>query len=147
MITISFLGLDQYLVGKYSAEHTKNLADLFEADRAAINFYAPNCYFYHEGVDQTAWNTLIRVHAPKQYAPLEEKVAKYLLETTAEIAINVAVEFCYYDQKARHELLNDDYPRFITEANAVHVHDEEGEDESEELFEGDIFAGIEGKDE
>ena len=29
MITITILGLDQYTIGHYSKDHTKNLADLF----------------------------------------------------------------------------------------------------------------------
>ncbi|MFA5421205.1 MAG: hypothetical protein WC344_00215 [Bacilli bacterium] len=144
MITISILGLDQYAVGTYSLDNTKNLADLFEISTADINFYAPNCFYYHAGVDQTSWNTLIRIYAPRQFETLESKVADYLFKTLKHLTINVAVEFFYYDKKNRHESLNKDYPPFITEQNAIEV-DEHGEDEEDDIYEGNIFEGIEEK--
>ncbi|MDD3207267.1 MAG: hypothetical protein PHD98_03035 [Bacilli bacterium] len=149
MITISILGLDQYAIGTYSAEHTKNLANLFEVKTSDISFYAPNCFMYHEGIDQTSWNTLIRVHAPRPFEKIEDKITSYLFKTLADVAINIAVEFYYYEQKNRHEHINKEYPRFITDANAVvvddeHNHDDEHDhDDDDELFEGNIFEGIE----
>ncbi|MFA7378597.1 MAG: hypothetical protein GX816_01415 [Erysipelotrichia bacterium] len=142
MITISILGLDQYAIGTYSAEHTKNLANLFEIKTSDISFYAPNCFMYHEGVDQTSWNTLIRIHAPRQFDQFEDKITTYLFKTLADIAINIAVEFYYYDQNNRHERINKEYPRFITDANVVEIEDKHEHDD-DELFDGNIFEGIE----
>ena len=142
MITISILGLDQYAIGTYSAEHTKNLANLFEIKTSDISFYAPNCFMYHEGVDQTSWNTLIRIHAPRQFDQFEHKITTYLFKTLADIAINIAVEFYYYDQNNRHERINKEYPRFITDANVVEIEDKHEHDD-DELFDGNIFEGIE----
>jgi len=142
MITISILGLDQYAIGTYSAEHTKNLANLFEIKTSDISFYAPNCFMYHEGVDQTSWNTLIRIHAPRQFDQFKDKITTYLFKTLADIAINIAVEFYYYDQNNRHERINKEYPRFITDANVVEIEDKHEHDD-DELFDGNIFEGIE----
>lgn len=144
MITISILGLDQYAVGTYSREHTKALADLFEVPTSEINFYAPNSFFFHNGVDQTSWNTLVRVHAPEQVHVVEEKVVAYLTSSLMAMTINIAIEFFYYDKKHRHEYLNQQYPRFITEENSVVV-DEENEDDEQEIYDGNVFADIEEK--
>lgn len=150
MITISIIGLDQFVVAKYSLEHTKPLANLFETPMDNLNFYAPNCSFYHAGIDQTSWNTLVRVHAPKQYEALEDKISKYLLSTLAEFSINIAIEFFYYLPRNRHEFVNPEYPRFMTHENIVDIeHDDEDEDDEiddeEEIYDGNVFAGIEDK--
>lgn len=144
MITISILGLDQYVVGHYSGEHTKNIANLFEVDDDLVSFYAPNCYMFHNGVEQTSWNTLVRVHAPKRYIVFESKVAQYLLNTLKNFSINVAVEFFYYEDEHRYEHINNAYPRFLSEDNLVNVEEDEL-GEGEELYEGNIFEGYEEK--
>ena len=142
MITISILGLDQYVVGTYSKNHTKNLASLFETNLDNISFYAPNSYMFHNGVEQTSWNTLVRIHAPHKYEVLEKKVAKYILETLKEFTINLSIEFYYYEEEHRYAYNNEKYPHFLTEDNVVNVEEEElGEDE--ELFEGNIFEEFE----
>ncbi len=142
MITISVLGLDQYVVGTYSKNHTKNLASLFETKMDNISFYAPNSYMFHNGVEQTSWNTLVRIHAPHKYEVLEKKVAKYILETLKEFTINLSIEFYYYEEEHRYAYNNEKYPHFLTEDNVVNVEEEElGEDE--ELFEGNIFEEFE----
>ena len=144
MITISVLGLDQYVVGHYSKDHTENLAQLYETSEDNINFYSPNAFLFHNGVEQTSWNTIIRVHAPEEYEHLEDKVNKYLVETFKEVSINVIVEFFYYHKHHHHEYLNTQYPRFIKEDNVVNVEQEELED-GEELYEGNVFEGFEEK--
>lgn len=146
MITISLIGLDQYAAATYSKENTKKLADLFEVSTNDIFFYAPNSFYYHDGVDQTSWNTLVRVHAPEQVRGLQSKVADYLTKTLMAMSINIAIEFSYFDSKSRHEYFNREYPRFITEANAVVVDEEHEEDEDEEeIYDGNVFAEFEKK--
>ena len=117
MITISFLGLDQFVVGHYSKEHTANLANLFEADPDALNFFAPNSMLFHEGVEQTSWNVLVIVRAPEKYRPLEGKVADYLLKTVVDFAVNVELEFEYFEPGRHYEHFNPDYPRYMKESN------------------------------
>ena len=50
MILIKVYGLDQYVVGNYSKEHTANLAKLFETSEDEILFYAPNSYTFMKDV-------------------------------------------------------------------------------------------------
>ena len=121
MITISIYGLDQFTVGHYSGEHTANLAQLFETKEDNISFYSPNAYVFHNGVEQTSWNAIVKVNAPEKYEVLEEKVARYLMETLKEFSINVTVEFYYYHSHHRYEHINKEYPRFIKDDNLVNV--------------------------
>lgn len=143
MITISVLGLDQYTTGHYSKEHTKNLANLFETKEENILFYAPQCFILHNGVEQTSWNTIVRVHAPHQYEVFEAKIAKYLLETLKEFTINLEIEFYYYEKNHRYEYQNKEYPHFLTDENIVNVEESEDGDDDEEdsadIYEGNIF--------
>ena len=141
MITITIYGLDQFTVGHYSREHTANLAQLFETKEENISFYSPNAYVFHNGVEQTSWNAIVKVNAPEKFEVLEEKVAKYLMETLKEFSINLSVEFYYYHSHHRYEHINKEYPRFITDDNLVNVE----ESDEDELYEGNVFEGMEEK--
>lgn len=128
MVTISVLGLDQYVVGHYSKENTANLASLFEIDENELNFYAPESMVFHEGVEQTSWNTIVIVHAPKRCQAVESKVADYVIRTLSEFTINLEVNFDYFDEARHYEHINSAYPRFIDENSVVNVEGTAGED-------------------
>ena len=87
MITISILGLDQYVIGHYSKRHTENIAQIFETSEDEINFYAPQSIIVHNGVEQTSWQVIVVVSAPEKYVVLEDKVAERL-EIVAEGVYN-----------------------------------------------------------
>ena len=140
MIIITVYGLDQYTVGHYSKNHTENLAQLFETKPENIAFVASDEYVFHNGVEQTSWQALVKVEAPEKYEALEETAAKYLLKTLGEFSIHVRVVFDYYHSHHEHEFVNKDYPRYIKDENLVNV---EESDEDEELYEGNIFEGME----
>ena len=144
MVTISIYGLDQYVVGHYSKEHTANIASLLEVDEADVVFYSPNAYVFHNGVEQTSWNTIVKVNAPEQCEKLEDKVANYIIKTLKEFSIHLVVEFSYYHKHHRYEFVNKEYPRFISEENVVNVEDEEYQ-EGEEIYDGNMFEGFEEK--
>ena len=147
MITIIFYGLDQFVVGRLSRELTPNVAKLFEVKEDEVNFIAPNDLIFHNGVEQTSWNLLMHVYAPKHCAIVQDEVAEFLLESIGDVAINKTVEFYYYPEGNRYEKINDEYPRYITEENLVDTdveydeNMEEGE-EDDQIYTGDIFEGI-----
>ena len=141
MITIRIYGLDSYAVGHYSKDHTENLAQLFETKEENICFVASDEYVFHKGVEQTSWQALVTVIAPEKYEPLEDKVAMYLLKTLTEFSIHVQLVFEYFHGHHEHEFTNKDYPRFIRDENLVNVE----EDDDDELYEGNIFEGMEKK--
>ena len=142
MIIITVYGLDQYTVGHYSKYHTENLAQLFETTPENIAFIASDEYVFHNGVEQTSWQALVKVEAPEKYEVLEDKAAMYLLRTLKEFSIHVRVVFDYFHSHHEHEFVNKDYPRYIKDDNLVNV---EESDEDEELYEGNIFEGMEKK--
>lgn len=147
MITVIIYGLDQFVVGRLSRELTPNLAKLYELKEEEIIFVAPQNMVFHNGVEQTSWNILIHVHAPKMSVMVQDEVAQYLTEAIGEIAIHKTIEFYYYDKEDRYQVLNNDYPRFISEENLVDVeqeYDEEMEEgeEDDQVYTGDIFKGV-----
>ena len=131
MITIIFYGLDQFVVGQLSKDLSKNIAKLYEVSEDEVNFIAPNDLTFHNGVEQTSWDLLMHVHAPKRTALVQEEVAKYLLEAIGDVAIHKTVEFYYYEETNRYTKINEDYPRYITEDNVVKT-DAEYDEELEE---------------
>jgi hypothetical protein len=144
MITITFLGLDQYIVGRLSREMTPNLAKLYEVNEDDINFVAPSNMVFHNGVEQTSWNVIVRVNAPMKVSVLQEDVAKLISKSVGEAAINLAIEFYYYSSDNRYERINENYPRYITSDNIVDPEIEYEElDEDEEVYDENIFEGFE----
>lgn len=151
MITLYFYGLDQYIVGNLSRDMTHNLAELYEVSEDEINFIAPNDMLFHKGVDQTSWNLLVKVYAPKKLFVLQDEAAQIIMQMVQGPTIHVAVEFYYYSTDNRYERINKDYPRFITEDNEIEIEDEyldegytEGEGE-DEVYTGDIFEDFKKK--
>ena len=141
MITVTIYGLDQFVVGRLSREMTPNLAKLYELSEDEIIFVAPENMVFHKGVEQTSWNIIIHVHAPKRAALVEEQVAKFILETIGDVAINKVIEFYYYSDDNRYTKLNEAYPRFIAADNLVDIEEENYEDMEEGEGEDDIFTG------
>ena len=144
MITIVIYGLDQFVVGRLSREMTPNLAKLYELSEDEILFIAPNDMVFHNGVEQTSWNIIIHVHAPKKVSVLQDQVAKLILESIGDVAINKILEFYYYLEDNRYSKINAAYPRFIAADNLVDIANEDYEDMEEgegddEIFTGDIF--------
>ena len=143
-------GLDQFVVGNLSRELTPLVAKLYEVDESEVNFIAPNSMVFHKGTEQTSWNILIQVNAPKKVSVLQDQMAQLMLHGIGEVAIHVAVEFTYYSQDNRYTKINPDYPRFISDENLVGLDDEYPEDieegeEDDEIFTGDIFEGLKDK--
>ena len=147
MITIVIYGLDQFVVGRLSREMTPNIAKLYELSEDEVIFVAPENMVFHKGVEQTSWNIIIHVHAPKRAALVQDQVAKLILESIGDVAINKILEFYYYSEDNRYSKLNESYPRFIAADNLVDVANEDYEEMEEgegedEIFTGDIFQNF-----
>ena len=146
MITISFYGLDSYVVGRFSKDATKKLAVLLRTSVDEIIFYAPESFLFHQGVEQTSWQALVTVRMPITKAHFAKDVAEFLLDETADFIIHTQVEIQYFDDKNVFKRVNPDYPLFLTGEQLVDDEDAE-EDENEnpypDLYEGNVFAGHE----
>ena len=141
MITVFIYGLDQFVVGRLSREMTPNLAKLYEVSEDEIIFVAPENMVFHKGVEQTSWHIIIHVHAPKKVSVLQDQVAKLILESIGDVAINKILEFYYYSEDNRYTKLNESYPRFIASDNLVDIEEEDYEDMEEGEGEDDIYTG------
>jgi len=150
MITVTFYGLDQFVVGNLSRELTPLVAKLYEVSEDDVIFLAPQDMVFHKGTEQTSWNILVRVNAPKKVSVLQDQMAELMMHGIGEVAIHVAVEFYYYSQDDRYQKINESYPRFLSDENLVSVDDEypenleEGEEE-DQVYTGDIFEGFDDK--
>ena len=147
MITITIYGLDQFVVGRLSREMTPNLAKLYETSEDNILFVAPQNMVFHKGVEQTSWNIIIHVNAPKKVSVLQDQVARLILESIGDVAINKSLEFYYYSEDNRYSKINENYPHFIATDNLVDIAEEDYEDMEEgegedEIFTGDIFQNF-----
>ena len=141
MITVFIYGLDQFVVGRLSREMTPNLAKLYEVSEDEIIFVAPENMVFFKGVEQTSWNIIIHVHAPKKVSVLQDQVAKLILESIGDVAINKILEFYYYSEDNRYTKFNESYPRFITNDNLVDIEEEDYENMEEGEGEDDIYTG------
>ena len=147
MISIEVFGLDQFVVGNLSKDLTPRIAKLYGVDEEDIIFISPQVMVFHKGVEQTSWNVIIHVNAPKKVSVLQDQVAKLILESIGDVAINKVVEFYYYSEDNRYSKLNESYPRFIDSDNLVDIAEEDYEDMEEgegedEIFTGDIFQNF-----
>lgn len=146
MITISILGLDQYIVGRLSRDLTSNIAKLYELDEDQVVFVAPSNMIFHKGVEQTSWNVIVRVNAPMKVQVLQDEMANLLSIGLKDVTINLVIEFTYYSQDNRYEKINPDYPRYIAEDNLTDLDIEFEEDvDPEDIYDGDVFEGFEEK--
>jgi len=143
MILIKVYGLDQFVVGNYSKENTKNLANVFEAKEEDIMFYSPNSYIFHKGVEQTSWNTVIEVVCDEKYHALQANITKYLIESFKLFTINIHVIFTYVNNHHVFEHFNKEYPQYISDKNLVKVEDENLDDidvtDEDKVYTGDVF--------
>ena len=151
MITVTIYGLDQFVVGQISRDLTPLVAKLYEVSEDDVIFIAPEAMVFHKGTEQTSWNILIKVNAPKKVSVLQDQMAQLMMHGIGEVAIHVTVEFTYYSQDDRYQKINDSYPRYLSEDNLVDVESgeypedlEEG-DEENQIFTGDIFKGLNDK--
>ena len=150
MITLTINGLDQFVVGRLSREMTPSLAELYEVEQEEILFIAPQSMVFYNGVEQTSWNAVVRVDAPMKVRVLEDQVAQLILRMVKGPTINVQVVFYYFSEDNFHELINNDYPRYIEDENLVNIANESYNDDLEEgeeddqIFTGDIFKDFHG---
>ena len=143
MITVQLLGVDQYLaMDLVTAQVHENLAQIMETKPEDILFYAPDSFLIYKGLEQTSFQLNIVVEAPSKYKVLEKKIARFLMDTFSISHIHVRVLFRYFESSNEYELINPNYPRFMTEDNMAHFDTEE---DVEEPYMGNAFEGFDKK--
>lgn len=139
MVNINIYGLDQYAISYYSKNHEQAIADICETTVDDIRFIATENSIFHQGVEQNSWNIVVEVTLPKEMLQIEKVLAKYLMSTIGELAVNVHVLFRYYDKRHHYAKINKEYPTFITDINLVkkEISDDEIHDELEKAYKDD----------
>lgn len=117
MITIELLGVDQYMAEEFVKDIHENVAQIYETKAEDIIFFAPDSFLIYKGVEQTSFQLNVVVEAPSKYAPLEKKVADFLLKAFSETHIHVHLLFRYFEKEHEYEFINENYPRFMTDDN------------------------------
>ena len=142
MITISILGLDQFLVGDYSREITHKLADAYEIEENEIVFYAPQAFIFHKGYDQSSYNVIVKVDAEKKFQVFERIVFSLIKETLSKYVVHLTVQFNYFESQTVHSYKNPDYPVFMDDSNVVYEEYEDDDVEESEVYDGNIFENL-----
>lgn len=143
MILLKFYGLDAYVVGHYSKEHSHQLAELLETDEDEILFFAYQGGLFHKGIEQTSWHAYVEVSLSERFLPLEGNLAHYLLETLKDFAVHLELRFSYLSGEGAYSKINDEYPLYIEKDNLVGEIEEADEEAEEEIFLGNAFEGRE----
>jgi hypothetical protein len=141
MITISILGLDVFVAEHISRDSQNAVAKLLGIKPEEIMFFSSESYLFYKGVEQTSWNALVHVNAPSSAEKFQKELANFLIQALRKHVLNVSIEFNYYQPKQRVDFIDSNYPRFITESNAV-TPKPINSDNEEEIFQDDIFDGI-----
>ena len=147
MVTINIYGLDQFVVGELSQRISKDVAKIYEMDIDDIHFISSNNMVFHEGNEQTSWRVFVEVNAPKKVEVLQDQMSRLLSHYISEVAIHLEILYKYYSSDHYYQKINNDYPPFLEDKNLVNFEDEYNEDMEEgegedEIYTGDIFAGI-----
>ena len=150
MVTFNVYGLDQFVVGELSARISKDIAKIYEVDPDEVHFISSSNMVFHNGNEQTSWRVIIEVLAPKKVEVLQEQMCNLLEHYISEVAIHLEVVFRYYSVDHYHKKLNSDYPLFLEDKNLVNFDEEYNEDmeegeEEDEIYTGDIFEGLKGR--
>jgi hypothetical protein len=139
---IEILGLDKYVVASLSRQLHQPLIALTNIQENNLFFSAQESLLFHKGVDQNAWHTIIRVHLDETLIHLKQEISDLITGALKDHTIHMHLSF-YPQSKSNHlDIIQSQYPRFITESNEVKIQPSDDETE-QEIYHGNIFAGKE----
>lgn len=154
MIIVSILGMDYYeAIEKTEGLHDK-LAAAYHVEKNQLEFFAPQSFIIHDGIEQTSFRLNINIEAPYGTEDREEEVRDILFDHFKNTAIHMRVFFRYFDPEHEYLKIDEEYPEYMTPSNVVkaeraHRHEEEVKDEEEfeeeyeEPYMGDIITEFE----
>ena len=127
MIIVSLLGTDPYSAIGHTQRIHKGLCQIYGIDEDELEFFAPESFIIHNGMEQTSYHLNIRVEAPYDCQDREETVVDYLKNAFKDLAIHIRILFSYFDPDHEYVFFDPDYPRFMTQSNVVKadIHDSE----------------------
>ena len=141
-MVIEIFGLDKYVVASLSRELQPSILKLTQLESSQLYFAVHETLIFHNGVDQNAWHTMVKVQLEPAHTQHQSALVKLLTEALKPHTIHVHVEFYLQPTSQSTHLLRDDYPLFVSETNQVNL-DLQEEENPKEIYHGNIFAGKE----
>lgn len=143
MINVTLKGIDIYLAGEFDREIHSKLASLFHVRSEEIITTALESLVFHQGVDQTTYQLVIKFELPECYRQYEKVVADYVLSASQDFSVHTLCYFIYVKEENIYERIDEDYPRFMDEKNIVEYDENDSnEGEEQEIFTGNIFQNF-----
>lgn len=138
---IEIFGLDPYVVARLSQALHQPLVQLTKVAEEDVFFSAHEAILYHQGVDQNAWHTWIKIYLDPQFANKQEAIVHLLHKHLLDQTVHIHVQFIYVSTSQKIHLIQKDYPLFVTEKNTVEI--QEPELPQQDIYHGNAFAGKE----
>ena len=142
MIIVTLKGADVYLSGEYERVVIPSLAKVYGVSEDDIIIHAQDGFLYHNGVEQTSYNLIVKVECDSKYASKEVECVDKIFAISKNFSIHTHVYFSYFDEKHMYSSLNRDYPRYLTSSNMVNIEEDDDKDDIE-IYDGNIFKDFE----
>lgn len=132
MIIVSLLGADRYMAIEKTKALQEEMAKIYGVDKEELEFFAPESFIIHGGMEQTFYHLNIRIEAPYEMQDHEESVLSFLKDSFKDMAVHLRILFTYFDPDHEYVLLDPDYPKYMNDKNVVKVDHDHGHGEEEE---------------
>jgi hypothetical protein len=137
---IEIFGLDKYVVATLSEQLHKPLIKLTKVNEKDLFFSVFESMIFHQGVDQNAWHTIIRIFLVETDMKYQEEMKTLFIEALKDQTIHLHFEFYPQSKQNIHHVIREDYPLFVAESNAVKI-EEELTPSTQDIFHGNVFEG------
>ena len=138
MINVILKGVDEFLGSHVESLLTPRIASICKVSNDEVVFTCLHSIIYHGGVDQTSYHMIVTFELEDKYSPFEKELANFVLEASKSFAVHCHINFNYLS-KPYYQRIEKDYPLYVTMENEVAIEEDE---ESEEVYTGDIFANF-----
>jgi len=139
---IEIFGLDKYVVATLSEQLHEPLIKLIKVNEKDLFFSVFESMIFHQGVDQNAWHTIIRIFLVESDMKYQEEMKTLFIEALKDQTIHLHFEFYPQSKQNIHHVIREDYPLFVAESNAVKI-EEELTPLTQDIFHGNVFEGKE----
>ncbi|MGA0097412.1 MAG: hypothetical protein ACO3H6_02400 [Bacilli bacterium] len=141
-MVIEIFGLDKYVVASLSRELQPSILKLTQLKPSQLYFAVHETLIFHNGVDQNAWHTMVKVQLEPGQTQHQTALIQLLTKALKPHTIHVHLEFYVQPTHQSTHLIQEDYPLFVSETNQVNL-DLPDEEDSKEIYHGNMFAGKE----
>lgn len=146
MVFVKIFGADPYVASDVTKEAVEGIAKRYGIDREELNFVMLESLFVHEGQEQTSFQVLAEVLAPKSLQKKEQEVERFLAEKLKNLAVHSHILFTYFDPKSEYDETDGEYPPYLSPDNMVkaeeQIEEQEGGAPIEDLFTGNVFQEL-----